>query len=191
MKYRDVMKFARQVEKLKQIPRTGFVDRHIRNPDTVAEHSYRAAVMGMLLSDINGMDTEKIIRMLLLHDIEESVTGDIPRNIKSKMSEKQLASLRRRQVSAVKKILVCFPKGIQKRYFDLWLEMEECETKEAKFCKDIDRLELVLQLLDFERQDKGNKKKLEIFWNRHENNTPTRVDSIIKIYEGIRKDRFR
>lgn len=69
--------FLGKIEKLKSVPR------HCVTADGVVEnvaaHSWRTAVMAYLMKDeLEDIDTDKVIRMCLLHDIGEAVTGDIP-----------------------------------------------------------------------------------------------------------------
>lgn len=71
----DVLKHAR---KLKKIPRTGWVRSGIENPESVAEHSYEVALIVSVISDQLGLDHSKLVRAALIHDLAESVTGDIP-----------------------------------------------------------------------------------------------------------------
>ena len=70
--------FLRMAAGLKKIPRQGWIDKAgISNPESVADHSYSMTVMAMMFGDNAGMDTCKMIRMALLHDIVESITGDL------------------------------------------------------------------------------------------------------------------
>jgi len=73
-----IEKFFQKVLELKNVPRQGWKEKlEIDNPESVADHSYSTTVLSMILSDMKGLDTEKIIRMALLHDLAESITGDI------------------------------------------------------------------------------------------------------------------
>jgi len=70
--------FFQKILELKNIPRQGWKDKlDMDDVESVADHSYSTAIMSMVLSDLEGLDTEKIIRMALLHDLAESVIGDI------------------------------------------------------------------------------------------------------------------
>jgi putative hydrolase of HD superfamily len=63
--------------KLKELKRTGWVESGILEPESVADHSYRTTLLAMILSDQKGLDTLKTVKMALLHDLVESVTGDL------------------------------------------------------------------------------------------------------------------
>ena len=65
--------FFQKVLELKNIPRQGWKEKlGINNPESVADHSYSTSVISMILSDLEGLNSEKIIRMALLHDLAES-----------------------------------------------------------------------------------------------------------------------
>ena len=83
--------FLRMAAGLKKIPRQGWIDKAgISNPESVADHSYSMTVMAMMFGDNAGMDTCKMIRMALLHDIVESITGDLTPEMTSKENKLQL-----------------------------------------------------------------------------------------------------
>lgn len=180
-----VLEFAKTVGKLKELKRAGWVKNNIPYAESVADHSYRTAVLGMLMSDTEGINTERVIRMLLLHDLEETVTGDIPNPDKVKMDKEKLSCM---QKAAIEKVLLPLPSKIKESYLSLWNEMEEGVTQEAKLCKDVDRLEMMIQAYDYEAKDNCNKEKLESFWKR-EDNAPYRIKSIVQIYEELKKQR--
>jgi putative hydrolase of HD superfamily len=188
MKEKDFIEFARMVGKLKSIKRAGWIDREVTNPESIADHSFRATLIGMTLSDLEKLNTEKVMRMLILHDIEESVTGDIMAIDKVKMNKEELHN---NQIRAIENILSPLPESLKKSYISIWKEMEEGLTQEAKFCKDVDKLEMMIQADDYEREDISNKEKLRPFWSRElrDINIPKRVDSIIKIYKELEKER--
>ncbi len=59
-------KFFQKVLELKYVPRQGWKGKlEINNPESVAEHSYSTAVISMILSDLEGLNTEKIVKMAL------------------------------------------------------------------------------------------------------------------------------
>nr|AIE94661.1 metal dependent phosphohydrolase [uncultured marine thaumarchaeote AD1000_49_H01] len=73
-----IEEFFQKVLELKNVPRQGWKEKlEIVNPESVAEHSYSTAIISMILSDLEGLNSEKIIKMALLHDLTESIIGDI------------------------------------------------------------------------------------------------------------------
>jgi len=154
-----IEKFFQNVLELKNIPRQGWKEKlGINNPESVADHSYSTTVMSMVLSDLEGLNSEKIIRMALLHDLAESIIGDItPNNItkNKKISKENLA---------MKQILKKLPSKIAESYFEIWNEYQKNSSQEAILLHDIDKLEMAFQTKFY--QDKGiSKEKLETFFN--------------------------
>ena len=151
--------FFQKVLELKNIPRQGWKEKlGIINLESVADHSYSITVMSMVLSDLEGLNTEKIIRMALLHDLAESVIGDIiPNDItkNEKISKENLA---------MKQILKKLPNKIAEPYFKIWNEYQKNSSQEACLLHDIDKLEMAFQAKFY--QDKGiSKEKLQTFFN--------------------------
>ena len=73
----EFLDFFKNALNLKKISRQGWIDKlSIEHPESVADHSYSMAIMGMVISDFENHDTEKILKMILLHDLAESKIGD-------------------------------------------------------------------------------------------------------------------
>jgi len=151
--------FIQKVLELKSIPRQGWKEKlKINNPESVADHSYSTTVMAMIFADIKGLNTEKIIRMALLHDLAESVIGDItPNNITKDEKIKK-------ENIAMKQILKNLPDKIVKSYFEIWNEYQKNSSQESRLLHDIDKLEMAFQAKFY--QNKGiSKEKLQTFFN--------------------------
>ena len=109
------------------------------NPESVAEHSWRAALMALCLEqELPGVEMDRVIRMLLIHDLGEAVTGDIPTFRKSKQDEAV-------EDQAVENILSTLPVATRQEFAGLFAEMNALETPEARLYKVIDKLEAVIQ----------------------------------------------
>ena len=78
------------VLELKKTPRKGWKEKiDVLHPESVADHSFSAAVMAMIFSDLKKLDTEKMLKMALLHDLSESITGDFTPEEVSKNNKKE------------------------------------------------------------------------------------------------------
>jgi len=155
--------FFQKVLQLKNIPRQGWKNKlDIDDVESVADHSYSTAMMSMVLSDLEGLDTEKIIKMALLHDLAESIIGDIiPDNIAK--NEKV-----RKENIAMKQILKNLPDKIAEPYFEIWNEYQKNSSQESRLLHDIDKLEMAFQAKFY--QNKGiSKEKLQTFFNTAKN----------------------
>lgn len=130
----DILKVA---EKLKCNTRHSWTSsgRH----ESVAEHSWRVALMALLMRDeFPELDMDKVIRMCLIHDLGESFTGDIP-SFEKKEEDTQ------KEDEAFFEWLDTFPSPYREEFTELLTEMNELKTGEAKLYKALDNLEAVVQ----------------------------------------------
>ena len=105
--------------------------------ESVAEHSWRLAMMAMLLEDAFDCDMNKVIRMCLIHDLGEVFTGDIPTFQKTDDD-------RRVEDDQYQAWIDTFPEKEKQMFEDLIVEMAAQETIEAKLYKALDKLEAVI-----------------------------------------------
>lgn len=171
-----VLEFLRSAGKLKLVPRAGWVQRGVKNPESVAEHSYRVAVIAMLLCGLQKRSAEKAVKIALLHDLQEALVGDITK--KSENYEEKKAVERK----AIEEILGALPDRLRKEYAKLWKEYAEQKTKEARLVKQADRLELLFQAREYEKLGYA----LEDFW-REEYRFEGEAKKIFRAVKGERK----
>ena len=152
-----ILEFLQTAVNLKKIPRQGWVDKlSIHTPESVADHSYSVAVMSMILSDLGHYDSEKVIKMALLHDLAESKTGDYTPD-KIAKSEKQKI-----ENEAFEEILSALPESLEREYRKIWQEYVENNSEESKLIHQLDKLEMVLQAKIYEAEG-HSKAKLDTF----------------------------
>lgn len=107
--------------------------------ESVAEHSWRLALMAMLVGEeFPQADRNKIIRMCLIHDLGEAFTGDIPTFDKNSADEDREEALLFNWIGSL-------PEPIRTEFSELLTEMKEKQTLEAKIYKALDNLEAVIQ----------------------------------------------
>ncbi len=107
--------------------------------ESVAEHSWRAALMAYFLRDeFPDADMDKVIKMCLIHDLGEAFTGDIPTFAKTQADEETEELLLNNWVRTL-------PEPYASEMETLYQEMAERQTIEAKIYKAIDSLEAVIQ----------------------------------------------
>jgi putative hydrolase of HD superfamily len=144
--------FFKIAANLKTVKRQGWIDKlSIHNPESVADHTFSMAILGMVLSDSKEYDTEKILKMILLHDLSESVTGDFTPEQISK-SEKLIL-----ENKTFEKIITNLPENLQKQYLQIWNEYQENNSKESNLVHQIDKLEMALQAEIYSNQDSSLK----------------------------------
>lgn len=138
-----VLKFYEYLDKLKRTKRQGWIKAGINDSESVSDHSFSTSVLSMILAPKLKVDTEKFIKMALIHDIGESIIGDVLWYSKDNgVDKKKLSKKEKDESNAMKKILRTL---VGNEYLELWAEMEEKKTKEAIMHKEIDRLDLALQ----------------------------------------------
>ena len=107
--------------------------------ESVAEHSWRLALLAALVSDVfPGLDRERLLLLCLFHDIGEAFTGDIPAFEKTAAHEAA-------EQSAVETWLASLPDGVRPWLSDLWREFEAQESREARLAKALDKMETLIQ----------------------------------------------
>ncbi|MBQ8954165.1 MAG: HD domain-containing protein [Clostridia bacterium] len=108
--------------------------------ESVADHSWRVALMAMLLTGVEeyaALDMNRVIRMCLIHDLGEAFTGDIPTFLKKQADEEVEAGVMTGWIDT-------FPEPQRREWQALWAEMEAQETREARLYKALDKLEAVI-----------------------------------------------
>ncbi|MFQ5476157.1 MAG: HD family hydrolase [Nitrosopumilus sp.] len=150
--------FFKTAANLKKISRQGWIDKlSIVSPESVADHTYSMAIMGMIISDLENYNSEKIIKMTLLHDLAESKIGDYTPEQLNKTEKNKLEN------NAFHEIVKNLPDLIKSQYLQIWQEYQENNSVESKIVHQIDRLEMVLQAKVYEK-DGYSKEKLESFF---------------------------
>ena len=134
---------------LKRRPRTGWVEKGIKNPESVADHSYSLALLAMLIADLRGLDAEKLIRMALLHDLAEAYVGDLTPRQKRRIGRENARKLEQSLLATLFRNL---PNNLSERYLKLLEEMNNGETPEAKTLHELDKLEMALESLKLEQE---------------------------------------
>ena len=126
MEPKEFLAFLARLEKLKCNTRHSWTSsgRH----ESVAEHSWRLAMV----------DMDKVLRMCLIHDVGEAVTGDIPSFQKTDANEET-------ERQAIAELLSPLSDGLRGELTALFAEMDALATPEARVYKALDKLEVVVQ----------------------------------------------
>ena len=153
-----ILDFFKTAANLKKIQRQGWIEKlSLDNPESVADHSYSMAVMSMVISDLENYDSEKILKMVLLHDLAESKIGD--------HTPEQLSNEKKNKLenNAFDEIIKNLPDSIKSQYLKIWQEYQENTSPESKIVHQIDRLEMALQAKIYQK-DGHSQEKLESFF---------------------------
>ena len=141
-----ISNFFYQIAGLKKLPRSGWkIKIGLNYSESVAEHSYMMSVMAMVLSDMKSLNSEKVIKMSILHDWAESKIGDFMPDEIGYDKKSELENY------AMSEILESLPQKIQSNYHDMWDEFSDRETPEARLVHELDKLEMALQAKIYEK----------------------------------------
>ena len=152
-----ILEFLQTVVDLKKVPRQGWIDKlDMKTPESVADHTYSLALMSMVISDLGHYDSEKIIKMALLHDLAESKIGDFTPDEIDKSEKEKIENL------AFEEILSNLPSSLKEEYQKIWEEFIENCSKESQLLHQLDKLEMALQAKVYEKEG-YSKAKLEKF----------------------------
>ncbi len=135
------IQFIVEIDKLKQIVRQTYLTDVSRRENSV-EHSWHLALMAMVLAEHAndpGIDIQRVIKMVLVHDIVEIDAGDTFL-YDAKHSESKI----NRELAAADRLFNLLPSDQADMFRKLWDEFEARETRDAKFAHALDRLQPML-----------------------------------------------
>lgn len=170
-----LLKFFLITARSKRLVRTGWKREHIDNPESVAEHSFQLSIMAMIFANQLGVDTEKLIKMAIVHDLGELVTGDIVWTRGKIMDIEKRVIKEKDELEGIISIFGNIDKSSDFR--TIFEEMIERRSEEAKVFWQLDKVEMSLQALIYE-QESG--KNLDEFF----------LNSNLQIYTPLLRDVF-
>ena len=136
---RSLLAFMQKAENLKNILRSAYTSQGRR--ESSAEHSWRLALLVLILSEFfTGTDSHKLLKLAVVHDLGEAISGDIPATEQSAVDGKSASEL-----EAMRSLCACLPEDIRNELLDLWNEYEAGQTPEARIIKGLDKLETIMQ----------------------------------------------
>lgn len=143
--------FLTLCHRLKTTKRKGWINHGIKGPESIADHMYRMALMALITADIPGVNRERCIKIAIVHDIAEAIVGDITPSDGVPKQEKS-----RREQAALDEMCKVLGGGLRAEEIkELWAEYENNSSKEASLVKDFDKVEMILQALEYEAEHGG------------------------------------
>ena len=165
--------------KLKSVPRTGWLDRGVPplKVESVADHSLGVALLAWgcaLQRRAEGMaiDPERVLMLAILHDLAEAETGDLPPYDSAAIPDERQPAARRAFLEmrhrrdpardgtkraeedvAVRELLATLPGATRSALGEVWDDLRQGTSSEARFVKEVDRLETFLQSRHYLRGD--------------------------------------
>lgn len=150
--------FIRAAAGLKELKRAGWIEKlSMTDGESVADHSFGAAITAMVLSDAMGLDSERAVKMALLHDIAESEIGDITPDSMPHDRKEKLES------EAFLRIASMLPEGMRAEYVSVWDEFCAGKTPEARIVAQADKIDMALQAVTYERAGRASRAGASVF----------------------------
>jgi len=173
-----LVQFLYRIGRLKSLPRTGWLDRGVpaAEAESVADHSFRVAMLAWLAALLPRatLDPDRVLKLALIHDLAESLTGDTPPYDPAAIPPADETDARRRflqqrhvrdpartaakraaEDAAMASLLVDLPSPLATEIGSLWTEYHAQTTAEARFVKQADRMETFLQAREYLAADPG------------------------------------
>lgn len=137
--------FLAEADRLKQVLRATTLGDGSR-PENSGEHSWHLALYALVLADHAGPEVriDRVIRMLLLHDLVEIDTGDVPIHSANGQAHGS-AEVAAAEAAAAERIFGLLPPDLAAEFRALWEEFEAAESPDAVFAKSLDRVQPVMQ----------------------------------------------
>lgn len=148
-------KFLELYQKLYKVPRTGWVDRGVENPETVGEHTDGLiALAEKWHTELGIQDLPHLQKILKIHDLAEGdeEVGDITTYHLSREEEKYMAAKElkfQKEFTAMKKIASTLGKDGD-IILDLWLEFEKNETHDTQIGHELDKIHAVIKAYEYQ-----------------------------------------
>ena len=142
MNIEDLSALYTHILRLKKLKRSGWVRNNVDDPESVADHSFALALLALQFANKLNLDAYKAATIALIHDVGESIIGDITPHHGISRQEKS-----KKEAVAVKEILK------DKELHELWLDFEESRTEEGRLVKQLDKLEAYMQARNYQLSD--------------------------------------
>ncbi|MCX8064175.1 MAG: HD domain-containing protein, partial [Candidatus Hydrogenedentes bacterium] len=169
--------FFETIHPLDRVPRAGFLLRGVEQPENVSAHSHFLALLTLLVLEEypNRWDKEKALTMALIHDLPEAKMMDLPMPIVQEyIPEAKLTA----EVAVFKEIA----KELPEKLIQIYEEFHNCSSSEAKLVRGLDKVQMMIKVVCYEREHRGN---LEEFWENPNNFCDYGVDVTRKLFEAI------
>ncbi|GGT36713.1 HD domain-containing protein [Streptomyces purpureus] len=144
-----VANFLYEAGTLKRTRRTGWWMAGVRDPESVAEHAWRTSLIASIIAELEGADPARAAFLAVWHDSQETRTGDV-----NYLGRKYSPTADPRDVTADQ--TAGMPGGLASTVRNLIAEYEAKESPEAVCARDADKLECMLQGIEYKTQGYEN-----------------------------------
>ena len=175
--YSKVLHLFREIHPLDRIPRAGFLLRGVSIPESVSAHSHFLSLLALLVVDSfpNKWDSQKVLTMAIIHDLAEAKMMDVPMPITQKYFSVE-------KMQAEQAVFDKLMEGFSQKYSDIHREFHEASSPEAKLVRGLDKVQMMLKVLNYEREHQGD---LIEFWENPKNFNDYGMEITRKLFETI------
>ena len=172
--------FLALAERLKDTLRTGHTAQG--RSESTAEHTWRLCLMALVLGESLGeVDAGRLLRICVVHDLAEALTGDLPAPMK-----RDAAAKAAREREALASLTAPLPEAPRRAILALWEEYETGATREGRIAKGLDKLETILQ-----HSQGANPPGFDLAYNLRYGRAATEADPLLAAFRARLDDRTR
>ncbi|MFA5357503.1 MAG: HD domain-containing protein [archaeon] len=157
------LEFESKILSLKDVERTGWKIRKVSKPESVADHSFSVALLCRLFANDENLDAEKCVSLALVHDLHESISGDICSREFEHEQEMTNVEKEEKELSALEKLLSIAPENKKLIISKIAKEYFAQKTLESKFVRDMDLVDMCLQALYYKKNNRTKKDLSDFF----------------------------
>ena len=139
------------LQTLEHLPRIGWCQRGVPNPESVAAHSHAVAQVALALIGDSDLDKARVLAMAIVHDAPEALLGDLPRSAVRLLPD---GAKPEAEARAARLLLDGFS-------LDAFREFQAQATRESRFVRLCDKLQLGLRLLAYRRAGQSDLEEFE------------------------------
>jgi len=176
-----IYKFWQYAAALKREPRKGWRKRVEGRVESVADHTFAVALLSLYEGERRGYDLGKILRLALIHDLEEAIIGDLTPKDKARRG---VARVQRDKDRAIRELLSKFPAKSRPAYLRLWTDLRERRSKEARLVHQLDKVEMAFQAKEYGKRT--GQRKMRDFYDSasKETNDPILKNALASILKN-------
>jgi 5'-deoxynucleotidase len=145
----SLLRFWKYLSELKNEPRKGWQKKVEGRLESVADHSFAVAMLALYEGERRGYDLEKILKLALIHDLEEAITGDLTPKDKARLGTTRV---HRDRETAIQELVSKLPAKSRASYIELWTDLKQRQSKEARLVHQLDKVEMAFQANTYGRR---------------------------------------
>ncbi|HOK09872.1 MAG TPA: HD domain-containing protein [Candidatus Hydrogenedens sp.] len=172
-----IINIFKEIHPLDRVPRAGFLLRGVPVPESVSAHSHFLSLLALLVLEQfpDQWDGYKVLTLAIIHDLAESKMMDMPMPVTQKYFSKE-------KLQAEQAVFDKLMEGLSTKYSDLHREFHEVSSPEAKLVRGLDKVQMMLKVLNYEREHQGD---LREFWENPKNFCDYGIEITRKLFHAI------